>query len=497
VVRRTIPLLRDSFSHARNLFARLLAVILLVAFISLGVQVRGLFGEHGIAPAMRYLENAEALLGRDAFREVPTFSWLDRSETLLVTECVMGTIAAFVLLCGVLPGPCALICWALYLSLCAVGSPFLDFQWDALLLETTLLAAFALPWSLRPTWERETRVACIARLLLIWLVFRLNFESGVVKISSGDPTWRSGTALTFHFETQPLPLWTAWFAHQAPHGLLKLATWSMFGIELVAPWFLFGPRMTRLGAVAALVALQIAILATGNYAFFNLLTIALALLAVDDRVLQALLPRWRRGPAQPGNERPESIWPALCFLPFALLAFVITASGLFGTFRTGLPLPGLHAAVAPLRSFNSYGLFAVMTTKRPELIIEGSNDGRVWVPFACKWKPGDVRARPKLVAPHQPRLDWQLWFAALGTLRENGWFGNLLVRLLEGRAEVTSLLDNVPFASGPPRHVRAVLYEYHFTRFGEGAAWWKRERLGLYCPSVMLNDERTGLTLSP
>jgi hypothetical protein len=415
---------------------------------------------------------------------------------MLVAECVIGAVTAFILSCGFFPGPCALVCWALYLSLCAVGSPFLDFQWDALLLETTLLAACALPWNARPNWHRETPVESIGRLLLVWLLFRLNFESGVVKISSGDPTWRDGTALTYHFETQPLPLWTAWFAHQSAPSILKLSTWAMFGVELVAPWFLFAPRIARRGAAAALIALQIAIMVTGNYAFFNLLTIALALLALDDRCMHTLMPRWCASAHSP-PQRVCALWPALCFAPFALFAFVITTTGLIGTFRTGLPLRSLHARVAPLRSFNSYGLFAVMTTKRPEIIIEGSNDGRVWVPFECKWKPGDIRARPKLAAPHQPRLDWQLWFAALGNLRENGWFARLLLRLLEGRPEVLALFEAAPFPTNPPRHIRAVLYQYHFTKFGEGSAWWQRDRLGLYCPSVMLNDDRTGLMISP
>lgn len=189
---------------------------------------------------------------------------------------------------------------------------------------------------------------------------------------------------------------------------------------------------------------------------------------------------------------------AICFGPFAIFYLVITGSGLMGTFRAGLPLRDVHAAIAPLRSFNSYGLFAVMTTTRPEIIIEGSADGHVWVPYEFKWKPGDVRARPKLVAPHQPRLDWQLWFAALGSIRENPWFARFLMRLLEGRPEVTSLLEHVPFSPEPPRYVRAVLYEYRFTHFGDHtAAWWQRERLGLYCPPVMWNEERTMLQISP
>ncbi len=482
------PSLPPHFDFARWVFARLLGLIFLAAFVSLAVQVCALIGARGISPVAELLPTAQKQLGASAFWQVPTLCWLSASDGFLIAQCVVGAVFAAVLASGICPGLCAFLCWALYLSLCSVGSPFLDFQWDALLLETALLATFFLPWSIRPDWQRTTRLARIAGVLLWWLLFRLMFESGVVKLSSGDPTWRDGTALQFHFETQPLPLWTAWYVHQLPGWILKISTWLMFGIELIAPWFIVGPRHVRRVAAGWLIALQIVILATGNYAFFNLLAIALCLLLLDD----ACWPQcWRTRLLRsfPLSEKTEPVWPAYLFAPLAALLFFSTAAQLAGAFPGGTPLRPLVSLIAPLRSANGYGLFAVMTTSRPEIEIEGSDDGQLWRSYIFKWKPGDIRNRPLLVAPHQPRLDWQMWFAALGDVRQNPWFVNFLVRLLQGSPDVLAKLEKNPFPDHPPRYVRAVRYDYRFTHLGESSAWWKRERQGLYCPPISLRNE--------
>ncbi len=196
-------------------------------------------------------------------------------------------------------------------------------------------------------------------------------------------------------------------------------------------------------------------------------------------------------------------WASAALAPFAAAAVLVTAAPLWSTLsRVDWPQPlawlnglfppvrwpaflgELNAQLAPLRSFNSYGLFAVMTTERPEIVVEGSDDGETWKPYEFRWKPGDLQARPRWVAPHQPRLDWQMWFAALGTPRENAWFIRFLGRLLDGTPEVLALLKTNPFPDAPPRAIRAVLYDYHFTRSGEGPAWWRREEKGLYCPPL-------------
>ena len=483
------------FQTARWVFSRVLGAIFFCAFFSLAGQIRGLFGERGIAPTASFLQRAQEQLGAAAYQKIPTLCWLGASDTTLVAMCWGGVALSVVLMAGVCPGLSALLLWALYLSLCAVGSPFMDFQWDMLLLETAFLAAFALPWKFRPDWRRHTRVARIAWLLLWWLNFRLMFESGLVKLTAGDPTWHQLTALQYHFETQPLPLPLGWFAHQLPALVLRLATALMFLIELGAPFLLITPRRWRHGGALALIALQVAILVTGNYTFFNLLSIALCVPLFDDAWwparIRALLP-----PSTPPPEA-DRPWPLWLFAPVAFVIVLVTAAQLEtcfhqrGTWTPGWRPPTLAIieTLQPLRSTNGYGLFRVMTTVRREIVIEGTDDGVNWRAYEFRYKPGDLRKRPRLATPHQPRLDWHMWFAALSDVQHSPWFVEMLARLLTNTPEVLALFESNPFPTYPPRSVRAVLYEYKFTRPGDDpTAWWKREPLGLYCPPLSLRE---------
>ena len=231
------------------------------------------------------------MLGRDAYWDIPSLFWWSSSDSMLFGACVAGAFLSALIAVGICPGGCALLCWGLYLSLCRVSSPFLDFQWDTLLLETALLAAIYLPWRIRPRWNAESGLARLGRWLLWWLLFRLMFESGVVKLTSGDSTWHDLTALSYHYETQPLPFWPAWYASQSPLWLLKVETLLMFAAELIAPFLIIAPRRFRHGGALAMIALQIGIMATGNYAFFNWLTILLCLTLFDHTFWPA---SWRR-----------------------------------------------------------------------------------------------------------------------------------------------------------------------------------------------------------
>ena len=307
--------------------------------------------------------------------------------------------------------------------------------------------------------------------LFRWLIFRLMFFSGAVKLASGDPTWRNLTALSYHYETQPLPTPVAWYMQQLPAAFQKASTVLVFAVELIVPFLFFAPRRIRHIGAWITIALQMLILTTGNYTFFNLLTIVLSL---------SLFIEWQRPAGLSSFHRALSI---------ALAAFVGVASSLLFLELFSIPVPAPGTAilriVSPLRVVNSYGLFAVMTTVRNEIIVEGSNDGDTWLAYEFPYKPGDVRRAPPVVAPHQPRLDWQMWFAALGTYQDNRWFVNFMVRLLQGEPAVLRLLRYNPFPGGPPKYVRASLYQYHFTHFGD-RAWWRREERGLYFPPVSL-----------
>jgi hypothetical protein len=332
--------------------------------------------------------------------------------------------------------------------------------------------------------------------LLRFLLFKLMFLSGVVKLASGDPAWHSLTALTRHYETQPLPTWLAWFAHQLPLWFQKASCVLMFVIELAAPFLIFLPRRLRMIGASALALLQLFILLTGNYTFFNWLTLALCVLLLDDFTLVKILPRkFTTLYSQLSRVEPSSAdrWRLMNVVPIAIIFVSISMIQLtlpFGTLpRWAAPVLQVYRWLSPFRSINSYGLFAVMTMERPEIIVEGSSNGSDWKEYEFPYKPGDVKRRPRFVAPYQPRLDWQMWFAALGNHRQNPWFVNFCARLLQGSPEVLALLKTNPFGHEPPRFVRARLYDYRFTTPEERrrtGTWWHRELKGEYLPPISL-----------
>ncbi|RMG12812.1 MAG: lipase maturation factor family protein [Deltaproteobacteria bacterium] len=466
------------------LFQRGLALVYLIAFASFLVQAPGLVGPRGILPASEF--------GRPAF----LLGHLDGGEVIAVAW--VGLAAAALLFVGLCPPLLAAAAWLAYGAVVRGGSLFMGYQWDALLLESGFLAIFLFPRELlrlRPGPPPER----VALWLERWLLFRLLFLSGVVKLASGDPAWRDLSALEYHFFTQPLPMWTSWYAHTLPRWLLHAGTAVMFVIELVLPFAIFLGRRGRQVACAGFVLLMMAIAATGNYGFFNLLTCVLCLLLLDDAALLAALPQRLRRPvllfACGARPRPRRLGPLLRLGGVA--AFSVTLVLFLSTLGLWTHPPAwVEAWVRAARStgaFHTYGLFAVMTKERPEIILEGSVDGITWRPYAFRYKPGDPGRPPPVVGPHMPRLDWQMWFAALRGCRRAGWFVRFMERLLEGSPEVRALLARDPFVDHPPRYLRSRLYEYRFSTPQERAQtgqWWVRRPAGLFCPDVTQVDGR-------
>ena len=470
------------YRFASWLFARLLAGIYLVAFGSLWVQLGGLFGSGGILPISQYLEIVAMQVGAERFLRLPTLFWLAAGDLVLHAACAVGVALGLLVLLGRLEKTAFAGLWILYLSFTVAGQDFLGFQWDALLLEVGLVAVFLTePW--RRSESRPPHPSKLA-LWLLWLVlFKLMWSSGVVKLSSGDPTWWNLTALSHHFETQPIPNLFAWYAHRLPAWWLEAMAVAMFLLELVVPFSILGPARLRRWGAGLMIAFQLAISATGNYAFFNPLTIALCVLLLDDAWWTRWLRRWLGLPGGFGFDRARDLPVA----PLAALGLLLSTVQIVDGFRLGVawprPVRAVYGAVAPFRSINGYGLFQVMTTERPEIVIEGSLDGVEWRAYEFRWKAGAVDRRPPFVAPHQPRLDWQMWFAALTPASANPWFFYLLARLADGSPAVLGLLAEDPFDGQRPRQLRARLWDYRFTtaeerRAGEG--WWHRELRGEY-----------------
>jgi hypothetical protein len=456
-----------------------------IAFLSLLVQIDGLIGPRGILPAGDFLQAVLRAYGRNAYWYLPTVFWWTASTPALLIVCGLGAAASALVVADRFTTTALVACWIAYLSIVGVGQEFLSFQWDSLLLEAGALAILTSAWPTALAW------------LYRWLLFRLMFMSGVVKLLSGDVTWRNLTALTYHFETQPLPNPISWYVHQLPPQVLEGMTASTLIIETLVPFMYFGPRRAQAIAAGITVAFQCLIFVTGNYTFFNLLTMALAVWLLDDETLRARLPlsflnRARR--ILPGPPTGWLRWPMQAAV--ATLVFVNAAT--FWQARGGelpLSLAIVEAGLEPLRLSSGYGLFAVMTTTRPEIDIEGSDDGTTWTSYVFFQKPGDERRPPPWIAPYHPRLDWQMWFAALSDASSDRWVLALARRLLEGSPPVRSLLAPGPWSTRTPRYIRATLYDYRFTDWTAGrasGAWWTRRPESPYLPVLTL-DANGGL----
>lgn len=460
------------------IFLKALAVIYGIAFLSLAVQITGLIGEHGILPLQDYMKQVGQELGRSRFYAMPTIFWWGADDKSLEAVCWMGVALAFLLLFGRLQKLVLILLFGFYLSLSSAGQDFLAFQWDALLLEAGFLAIFL---------GRAQIVVWLYRLL----VFRLYFLSGCVKLLSGDEAWKQGTALDYHFHTQPLPNFISWYADKLPRGVLRASTLGTLAIEIGAPFLIFFPRRVRMFGATLMIALQVLILLTGNYGFFNYLTIALCLFLFDDQALRKLVPAKMRvgSPARAMNPLKRILLGAFAAW-IAVLGFIRLIEPFIG--QAPEPLRTIASGAAPFEIVNGYGLFAVMTTTRPEIIVEGSNDGDHWQAYEFKYKPGDLARRPPWVAPYMPRLDWQMWFAALSSYRQNLWFVAFAAKLLQGSPPVLALLGKNPFPDHPPRYIRATVYQYSFTDFSarrKTGDWWQRQELGTYLPVIGLRSE--------
>jgi hypothetical protein len=377
-----------------------------------------------------------------------------------------------------------------------------------MLLEAGFISLFLAPPGLLPGWGAKRPAARAAILLLLWEWFRIYFESGAVKLLSGDPTWRNLTAMYEYYQNGPLPTWIGWYAEQLPHWFQRGAAGATLVMELALVWMAFLPRRWRIACFFLVTAWQIGVIATANYAFLNYLVLVLAVLLLDDKFLQRFVPSgWRSRLVVPEiesraeasdetEEKPETHTFVRASSALGLAARAIALTWIFYAttvlmvrmFWQQVPLPTAPAAVLePFRIANQYGLFAVMTPHRYEIEFQGSNDGQSWTAYAFRYKPQDVHERPRIYAPYQPRFDWNLWFASLG-----GWLQNPIVPrteelLLENDRDVLGLFRANPFGASPPKYIRAVLWQYWFSTPGEKrqqGIWWTRQYLGTYAPTL-------------
>jgi hypothetical protein len=460
------------------LFLRLLGAVYLIAFVSIALQIEGLAGSNGIHPVGTWLAGLTQHIGSERYFQVPTLFWLNASDTALTYAATAGALAAILVLLNLLTRPALVAAFVLYLSLFQITQPFLNFQWDALLLETGFLAIFLTPRARLVVW------------LFRWLLFRLRFESGLSKLVSGDPAWSGLTALNRYFEVQPLPNPIAWYANQLPDWLLKIGTGGTLCVELIVPFMMFLPRRWRFAAAWLTILWQVLIILTSNHNWINFLTIILCLFLFDDRAMRRVLPQsLQRRLDWPEAAISRITHPARRFAIGVLGAFILATSTLkLYELASGKDIPGLTGTVLNYTVrygvVNLYHVFPTMTTQRIELEILGSADGIEWRPYHFRYKPDLLNQRPKFIIPHQPRIDWQMWFVTLHQ-RHLPWFEHFLEALLDNSPSVKSLLANDPFPDTAPRYLRVDAYRYQFTGFEERnktGNWWKRTALGPFAP---------------
>ncbi len=470
----------------RLLFQRCLAGIYLLAFLGTALQFRALLGERGILPISRFV-------ARVPFRRAPSLFHLRSTDRTVASVAWTGVAVSAALLLGAgdaLPlGACMALWalpWVLYLSIVNVGQRWYSFGWEMLLLETGFLAVFLGPADVAPP--------LLVLWLLRWLLLRLELGAGLIKWR-GDPCWRSLTCLRYHHETQPLPGPLSWWFHHLPDGVHRVEVAANHVTQLGVPVLLLAPQPVAGFAAGVMVVTQLWLVASGNFAWLNALTITIALPSLGG---------WLLGPLLPVDPPSDLAAPPDWFV--AVVVVLTVAVGLLSLrpVRNLLAPAGrqqMNASYDPLRLVNTYGAFGSITKVRREVVLEGTRgplgDGAEWHEYGFKAKPGDVMRRPRQVAPHHLRVDWLMWFAALAPSQHERWLVPLMVRLLRADPDLRRLIGHDPFGDAPPRWVRARIEEYRFTTRAERratGAWWVRTPVGVAIRPIRLRDAPTGGT---
>jgi hypothetical protein len=500
----------------RWLFLRWLGFIYFSAFYSLIFQIRGLIGPEGILPASDYLDAVAHSLGHVRFWYAPTLLWFSSGPHMLVGLCWAGMVGSILLVLNIWPRGALAVCFLCFLSFVSAAGDFSGYQSDGMLLEAGFITLFFAPPGFRPGFGTSRPPSRASLFLLQWEWFRIYFESGLVKIVSGDPQWRNMTAMDEYYQNGPLPTWIGWYLQHLPHWFHASTAYATLALELGLVWMLFLPRRWRILCFFLVTSWQIGIILTANYTFLNYLVLALGFLLLDDRLLLSLVPqRWKPyllnqlkadrideiRPNDSGEVVPPSLkvhrssaHPQLAALKFSLTGLMLgwifysTTVQMIWIIWPSFKLPTTPIeALDPFRIANRYGLFAVMTRGRYEIEFQGSEDGQRWEAYPFRYKPQDPSQPPGIYAPYQPRFDWNLWFASLGSWREYPIVLSTEIQLLSNDPDVLALFAGNPFAHAPPTQVRAVLWQYWFTTRAEKrntGLWWRREFLGLYAPAI-------------
>ena len=489
-----MPDTQPSYWLTRFMILRLLGLVYVVAFLVAINQVIPLIGVNGLLPLGTYLKEVSLTYGSAGagFVRLPTVFWFGHSDTMLLTVAWAGFVLSLVVLAGYTNAPVLTVLWLLYMSIVHAGQDWYGYGWEIQLIETGFLAIFLCPLvDMRPFPKRPPPLPVI--VLFRWLAFRIMLGAGLIKYR-GDKIWRDSTALYYYFETQPIPgPLTRWF-HFLPHMLLKTGVWFNWLAELAAPWLVFWPRAGRHIAGIVIVLFQLVLIVSGNLSFLNWLTIIPALACFDDGFWAGLLPRKlvRRAAAAAGNAEESKPMLTVSWIVAGLIALLSIQPVL------NMLSPGqiMNTSFDPLDLVNTYGAFGSVGQERYNVVFEGTADDTVggkanWKPYMYKYLPTLPDKAPSQIAPYQPHLDWQMWFAAMGTAEQYPWTFNLVWKLLHNDPGAPGLFAGNPFPYQPPRFIRAVLYRYRFAKPGNpDGLYWEREKIGDWIPVLSADDQR-------
>ena len=480
----------NDYRLTRFVILRMLGIVYAVAFLVAANQLVPLIGSHGLTPAVTFLHRVESHFGSTeaGMLQLPTLFWFGISDSGLTTFAWVGFGLSLIVVAGYANAILLVILWAMYMSIVHIGQIWYGYGWETQLLETGFLSIFLCPlFDVRPFPRRPPPI--LVMWLFRWLGFRIMVGAGLIKLR-GDSCWRDLTCMYYHYETQPIPNPISRYLHFAPHWFHKIETLANHFVELVVPWFSFGPRIARHIAGVLMIGFQVLLIVSGNLSFLNYLTIIPFLACLDDSFWRRILPRIivrQMDNVEPDREVSQiqvgiagCLTALVCWLSVAPVANLISDQQVMNT------------SFNPLELVNTYGAFGSVGRERNEIIFEGTTDpsitgGTQWRPYEFKAKPGDPNRRPPFIAPYQPRIDWQIWFAAMASPAQYPWTLHFVWRLLHNDRGTLSLLANNPFPNEPPRYIRARLYRYRFARLGENR-WWIREPVGEWLPALSTDD---------
>jgi len=482
----------NSYWLTRFVILRLLGFVYAVAFLVAARQLIPLIGENGLTPAWDFLGRIHSQLGSrtEGMLHLPTVFWFGISDLGLSIFAWVGFALSLIVLGGYANAILLAVLWAMYMSIVHIGQIWYGYGWEIQLLETGFLSIFLCPLLDGRPFPRS-RPPILVFWLFRWLGFRIMVGAGLIKMR-GDECWRDLTCMFYHYETQPIPSPISRYLHFAPHWFHRIETfWNHF-IELVVPWFSFGPRTARHIAGTLLVLFQIFLIISGNLSFLNYLTIIPFLACFDDTFLRHFLPKRivARAEKAAQESQPSITISAVTFV----LSILVVYLSIYPVLNLISPRQAMNTAFNQFDLVNTYGAFGTVGRERDEIVFEGTDDAVItgdtkWKEYEFVAKPGDPDRRPAFVAPYQPRIDWQIWFAAMASPRDYPWIFHFVWKLLHNDPGTLSLLANNPFPNKPPHYIRARLYRYRFAPIGE-KGWWRRELIDEWLPALSADNEQ-------